>query len=41
MEQYKAISLFADNYCVASKNNIKGLMITNDGRSWYNDVTGG
>lgn len=41
VEQYKAISLFADNYCVASKNNIKGLMITNDGRSWYNDVTGG
>lgn len=39
VDQYKAISVFADNYCVASKNNIKGLVVTNDGRSWFNDVT--
>ena len=39
VDQYKAISVFADNYCVASKNSIKGLVVTNDGRSWFNDVT--
>ncbi|MDD5937829.1 MAG: ABC transporter substrate-binding protein [Clostridiales bacterium] len=38
VNDYKAISLFADNYCVATKSNIKGLVVTNDGRSWYNDT---
>lgn len=38
-KQFKGISLFADNYIIASKSNIKGLIVTNDGRSWYSDVT--
>lgn len=41
VDDYKAISLFADNYCVAAKKDIQGLVVTNDGRSWYNDVTRG
>jgi len=36
--QMPAVSLFADNYCVAARSNVKGLQITNDGRSFYNDV---
>lgn len=38
-EQYKGIALFADKYIIASKNNVKGLKVTTDGRSWYSDVT--
>ena len=38
---YKAISLFADNYCIATKGDISGLVVTNDGRSWFHDVTRG
>ncbi|MDD4376605.1 MAG: ABC transporter substrate-binding protein [Eubacteriales bacterium] len=38
-DKMPAVSLFADNYCIAARNNIKGLVITNDGRSIYNDVT--
>ena len=34
-----AVSLFADNYCIATGSNIKGLIVTNDGRSVFNDVT--
>lgn len=37
--QMPAVSLFADNYCIAARNNVKGLQITNDGRSFFNDVT--
>lgn len=40
-EQYKGIALFADKYIIASKSNIEGLAVTNDGRSWYSDVTKG
>jgi len=35
---FKSISLFADNYCVATKSDIAGLIVTNDGRSWFNDT---
>ena len=38
-EQYHGIALFADKYIIAAKSNIKGLAVTNDGRSWYSDVT--
>lgn len=38
-DQYKGIALFADNYIIATKGNVKGLTVTNDGRSWYSDVT--
>ncbi len=40
-EQYKGIALFADKYIIAAKSNIEGLAVTNDGRSWYSDVTKG
>lgn len=36
---YKGIPLFSDNYCIAAKSSIQGLVVTNDGRSWYHDVT--
>ena len=38
-DQYKGIALFADKYIIAAKSNIKGLIVTTDGRSWYSDVT--
>ena len=38
-DEYKGIPLFADNYIIATKSNVKGLTVTNDGRSWYSDVT--
>ncbi|MBE6908620.1 MAG: hypothetical protein E7474_03285 [Ruminococcaceae bacterium] len=38
-KDFKAISLFADNYIIATKGNINGLIVTNDGRSWLSDVT--
>ena len=38
-KQFKGISLFADNYIIATKGNIEGLTVTTDGRSWYSDVT--
>lgn len=34
-----AVSLFADNYCIAARSNVKGLVVTNDGRSFFNDIT--
>ena len=34
-----AVPMFAETYAIASRNNIKGLVVTNDGRSIYNDVT--
>jgi peptide/nickel transport system substrate-binding protein len=37
-KDFKGISLFADNYIIASKGNITGLVVTNDGRSWFSDV---
>ncbi len=38
-EDFKGIALFADNNCIAVKGNVQGLVITNDGRSWFGDVT--
>ena len=38
-DQFKGIALFADNHIVATKSNIKGFILTTDGRSWYSDVT--
>ena len=38
-EQYKGIALFADNHIIASKANIKGMIVTADGRTWYCDTT--
>jgi ABC-type transport system substrate-binding protein len=35
----KAVSLFADNYCIATKKSVSGLVVTNDGRTYFNDVT--
>lgn len=35
---YKAISLFADNYCIATKKDITGVKVTNDGRVWFHDT---
>lgn len=37
--QMPAVALFADNYCIAASNKIKGLVVTNDGRVFFNDVT--
>ena len=34
-----AVSLFADNYCIASTDEVKGFRVTNDGRPVFNDVT--
>jgi peptide/nickel transport system substrate-binding protein len=34
----KGVSLFADNYCVATKKDVSGLIITNDGRTFVNDL---
>ena len=34
-----AVSLFADNYCIAATKAVKGFKVTNDGRALFNDVT--
>jgi peptide/nickel transport system substrate-binding protein len=39
MKELPAVALYSDNYCVASTKDVKGLVITNDGRSIFNDVT--
>ena len=36
---YMGIPLFSDNYIIGTKSNVEGLIITNDGRSWFHDVT--
>lgn len=33
-----AASLFADVNCIATRSNVKGLIVTNDGRCWLNDT---
>lgn len=38
-EDFKAISLFSDNYLIVSKANVDGLVIAIDDRVWFNDVT--
>ncbi len=37
-EEVPAIALYADNYYVATKGNLSGLVVTNDGRIFYNDL---
>lgn len=34
-----AVSLFADVNCIAARSNVKGFVVTNDGRSIFNDTT--
>ncbi len=34
-----AAALFADIHCIATRSNVKGLVVTNDGKCWFNDVT--
>ena len=36
-----AISMFADKYCVATTKEVKNITITNDGRTFFNDITKG
>ncbi|MGC2871720.1 ABC transporter substrate-binding protein [Ihubacter sp. mB4P-1] len=36
--QMPAVSLFADIECIATRSNIKGFAVTNDGRSLFNDT---
>ena len=36
--QMPAVSLFADVNCIATRSNIKGFKITNDGRSLFGDT---
>lgn len=36
---FKAISLFADNYIITVRANVDGIVITNDGRVWFSDAT--
>ena len=38
MNEMPAVALYSDNYCVASTNAVKGMVITNDGRPIFNDV---
>lgn len=33
------IPVFAENYAIACRNNVKGVVVTNDGRTIFNDVT--
>ena len=37
-KEFKGISLFADKYIIASRSNVTGLTVTNDGRSWFSDL---
>ncbi|MBE7009462.1 MAG: ABC transporter substrate-binding protein [Ruminococcaceae bacterium] len=37
-QDFKAISLFADNYIITMRSDIEGVVITNDGRVWFSDT---
>lgn len=37
-KEMPAVALYADNYCVAARNEVTGLVITEDGRPIFNDV---
>ncbi|MBQ9459595.1 MAG: hypothetical protein IJU66_06640 [Oscillospiraceae bacterium] len=37
-QDFKAISLFADNYVITTKSSIDGIVLTNDGRAWFSDA---
>ena len=38
-KEMPAVSLFADNYCIAATKEVKGFKVTTDGRPLFNDVT--
>ncbi|MDO5303563.1 MAG: ABC transporter substrate-binding protein [Clostridia bacterium] len=38
-KEMPAVSLFADNYCIATTSEVKGFKVTSDGRPIFNDVT--
>lgn len=38
-EDFKAISLFSDNYIIVSRAEIDGLKLALDDRAWFSDVT--
>jgi peptide/nickel transport system substrate-binding protein len=37
-QDFKAISLFADNYVITTRSSIEGIVLTNDGRAWFSDA---
>ena len=37
-EDFKAISLFADNQILVSRKDVDGIVLTSDGRAWFSDV---
>ena len=38
---FKAISLFADNYIIVSRGDVNGIVVTADGRAWFSDAVKG
>lgn len=38
-KEMPAVALYSDNYCIATTKDVKGLVVTNDGRTIFNDVT--
>ena len=38
-EDFKGIALFSENNCIAVKSNVQGLVVPDDGLSWFGDVT--
>lgn len=38
-KELPGVPLFADNYCIASSVAVQGLVVTQDGRAIFNDVT--
>lgn len=38
-EDFKAVSLFSDNYIIVSRAEIDGLKLALDDRAWFSDVT--
>lgn len=37
--KFKAVPLFFDNYAYAGKVRLSGVVVTNDGRIWFNDAS--
>ena len=40
-KDFKGISLFANTNCIAARSNVAGVIVTNDGRTWFNDMSKG
>ncbi len=38
-QDFKAISLFSDNYIIVTRRNVNGLLVATDDRIWFHDVT--